>query len=86
MQVLLVIKMVYHLTQKVHSLPPGIRLGSPAGTSRGFKSEEFKIIGNLIGDVLDGLAQNPEDNFTVEQEVKIKKVKNLVKNFQYIVS
>ncbi len=58
----------------------GIRLGSPAGTSRGFKSEEFKIIGNLIGDVLDGLAQNPEDNSAVEQEVKIK-VKNLCEKF-----
>ena len=58
----------------------GIRLGSPAGTSRGFKSEEFKIIGNLIGDVLDGLAENPEDNSAVEQEVKIK-VKNLCEKF-----
>ena len=55
-------------------------MGSPAGTSRGFKSEEFKIIGNLIGDVLDGLAQNPEDNSPVEQEVKIK-VKNLCEKF-----
>ena len=32
----------------------GIRLGSPAGTSRGFGVEEFRLVGNLIGDVLDG--------------------------------
>ena len=58
----------------------GIRLGSPAGTSRGFGAEEFQLIGNLIGDVLDGLAQNPEDNSAVEKEVKIK-VKNLCEKF-----
>ena len=50
----------------------GIRLGSPAGTSRGFGSEEFNLIGNLIGDVPDGLAQNPEDNSVIENEVKAK--------------
>ena len=58
----------------------GIRLGSPAVTSRGFGAEEFQLIGNLIGDVLDGLAQNPEDNSAVEKEVKIK-VKNLCEKF-----
>ena len=58
----------------------GIRLGSPAGTSRGFGAEEFQLIGNLIGDVLDGLAQNPENNSAVEKEVKIK-VKNLCEKF-----
>ena len=35
----------------------GIRLGSPAGTSRGFGRDEFKLVGNLIGDVLDGFQQ-----------------------------
>ena len=58
----------------------GIRLGSPAGTSRGFGKEEFRIVGNLIGDVLDGLSLNPEDNSKVEKEVK-SKVKALCEKF-----
>ncbi len=58
----------------------GIRLGSPAGTSRGFGKAEFIEIGNLIGDVLDGLSNNPEDNSKVEAEVK-SKVKALCEKF-----
>ena len=58
----------------------GIRLGSPAGTSRGFGENEFREIGNLIGDVLDGLSQNPDDNSKVESEVKLK-VKTLCDKF-----
>ena len=58
----------------------GIRLGSPAGTSRGFGENEFREIGNLIGDVLDGLSQNPDDNSKVESEVK-SKVKALCDKF-----
>jgi glycine hydroxymethyltransferase len=58
----------------------GIRLGSPAGTSRGFGEDEFRLIGNLIGDVLDGLSKSPDDNSAIENEVKVK-VKNLCDKF-----
>ncbi|OUS35836.1 serine hydroxymethyltransferase ['Osedax' symbiont bacterium Rs2_46_30_T18] len=58
----------------------GIRLGTPAGTTRGFATEEFRLIGNLIGDVLDGLASNAEDNTAVEQQVA-EQVKALCARF-----
>ena len=58
----------------------GIRLGTPAGTSRGFGVEEFKTIGNFIGDVLDGLASNLDDNSKIENEIKLK-VKSLCERF-----
>jgi glycine hydroxymethyltransferase len=48
----------------------GIRLGSPAGTSRGFGVAEFKKIGELISETLSGLAKNAEaGNAAVEQKV-----------------
>jgi len=49
----------------------GIRLGTPAGTSRGFGVAEFKKIGELIIETLDGLAKNGEaENGAVEAAVK----------------
>jgi len=49
----------------------GIRLGSPAGTTRGFAEPEFRQIADWITEVVDGLAQNGEDgNASVEQNVK----------------
>ena len=48
----------------------GIRLGTPAATSRGFGPEEFRQTGRLIAQVLDGLAANPDDNSVVEAEVR----------------
>jgi glycine hydroxymethyltransferase len=40
----------------------GVRLGTPAGTTRGFGLAEFETVGKLITEVLDGLAKNGEDN------------------------
>ena len=39
----------------------GIRLGTPAGTTRGFREAEFAIIGQLIAQVVDGLSHNGEE-------------------------
>ncbi|MFN7452760.1 MAG: serine hydroxymethyltransferase, partial [Alphaproteobacteria bacterium] len=50
----------------------GIRLGTPAGTTRGFGKPEFSEIGALIGEVLEGLSNNPENNGAVEAAVKTK--------------
>ncbi len=48
----------------------GVRLGTPAGTTRGFGNDEFVQIGHLIGEVLDGLAENAEDNSASEARVR----------------
>ncbi len=39
----------------------GIRLGTPAATTRGFGPEEFRTVGKLIAEVVDGLRKNGED-------------------------
>ncbi len=53
------------------TITSGIRLGSPAGTTRGFGEEEFRQIGKWIIEVVDGLAANgEEDNDAVEAKVR----------------
>jgi len=54
----------------------GVRLGTPAGTTRGFGEAEFREIGQLITEVLDGLkvANSDEGNAAVEAAVKHKVV------------
>ena len=54
------------------TITSGVRLGSPAATTRGFGKEEFVIVGDLIGDVLDGLAGAPDDNSAAETAVRAK--------------
>jgi glycine hydroxymethyltransferase len=58
-------------------LPPtktsGIRVGAPAGTTRGFGQSEFAAIGDMIADVLDGLVANGDDgNAAVEAAVNVR--------------
>ena len=49
----------------------GIRLGAPAGTTRGFGEAEFRDIGRMISEVLEGLAKNGEaGNCKVESKIK----------------
>jgi len=50
----------------------GVRLGSPAGTTRGFGQAEFRQIGEMIVEVLNGLAANGENNETVERAVRAR--------------
>ena len=56
-------------------LPPtqtsGVRLGSPAGTTRGFKEAEFELIGNIIADVIDAIDTENETTILAEAKRKI---------------
>ena len=71
-----------HITANKNGIPfdpekptvtSGLRLGTPAGTTRGFGEAEFREIGDLIVEIVDGLAANGEDgNGAVEAAVKAK--------------
>jgi glycine hydroxymethyltransferase len=72
-----------HLTCNKNAIPfdpekpmvtSGVRLGTPAGTTRGFGTAEFRVIGKLIGEVLDGAAKanDVEGNSAVETAVSAK--------------
>lgn len=58
----------------------GIRLGTPACTTRGFGTEEFKLVGEFICEVLDAEAGSPGDTAAVEQSVGAR-VKDLCRRF-----
>jgi len=53
----------------------GIRLGTPACTTRGFGENEFKLIAELIYKVIEGLSKNKSDNSKIENEVQKEVVK-----------
>ncbi len=68
-----------HMTANKNAIPfdpekpavtSGIRLGSPAATTRGFGVAEFRLVGEMIAEVLDGLsASNSAENAAVEAAV-----------------
>jgi glycine hydroxymethyltransferase len=58
----------------------GIRIGTPAGTTRGFGAAEFREVGLMIAEVLDGLAAGDGDNSAVENAVQ-QRVKTLTARF-----
>ena len=58
----------------------GLRIGTPAVTSRGFKETEMLKIGQLIGKILNGLSQDKENISIIEDEVK-KDVISMCKDF-----
>ncbi len=57
------------------AITSGVRLGTPAGTTRGFGIAEFRQIGELIVEVLDGLGANPDDNSVIEAKVRAEVIK-----------
>ncbi len=79
-----------HMTANKNAIPSdpekpaitsGVRLGSPAGTTRGFGTEEFRDIGLMINEVLEGLGRsNDGTNTAVEQAVGAR-VKQLCARF-----
>ena len=80
-----------HLTCNKNAIPfdpekpmvtSGVRLGTPAGTTRGFGTAEFCEIGKLIGEVLDGAAASNADGVNTAVETAVKaKVLDLCRRF-----
>ena len=62
------------------TITSGVRLGSPAATTRGFGVAEFQQVGEMIVEVLDGLASGSNDNSAVEAVVR-KRVGELCARF-----
>ncbi|MEL6265847.1 MAG: serine hydroxymethyltransferase, partial [Pseudomonadota bacterium] len=59
----------------------GLRLGSPAGTTRGFGEEEFREVGRLITEVVEGLAKNGEEGNAAVEKAVTEKVLKLTARF-----
>src|SRR3954451_8655342 len=63
------------------TVPSGLRLGTPAGTTRGFGVAEFRQVGDMIVEVLDVLSQKGSDEDSMVEAAVRDKVKALVKRF-----
>lgn len=59
----------------------GIRLGTPAATTRGFRAQEFALVGQMIGEVLDGLARSNDGSNTVVEQAVAERVLALCARF-----
>jgi len=59
----------------------GVRLGTPAGTSRGFGIAEFQEVGELIVEVLDALSQKGAEEDALTEAAVREKVRKLVRRF-----
>jgi glycine hydroxymethyltransferase len=79
-----------HMTANKNAIPfdpakpavtSGIRLGTPAATSRGFGVVEFEEIGRMIGEVLDGLSRSNDGTNTAVEEAVGKRVLELCARF-----
>ncbi|WP_026438770.1 serine hydroxymethyltransferase [Acidocella facilis] len=79
-----------HITANKNAIPfdpakpaitSGIRLGTPAATTRGFGTEEFKQIGIMIGEVLDGLAKSNDGSNDAAEAAVGARVKALCARF-----
>ncbi len=63
------------------TITSGIRLGSPAATTRGFGVAEFRDVAMMITDVLDGLAENGDDGNQAVENAVLERVKALTNRF-----
>jgi glycine hydroxymethyltransferase len=63
------------------AITSGIRLGTPAGTTRGFGVAEFKQVGEMIAEVLDVLSQKQAEEDSLAEATVRDKVKALLKRF-----
>jgi glycine hydroxymethyltransferase len=79
-----------HITANKNAIPfdpekpaitSGVRLGSPAGTTRGFGTKEFADIGLMINEVLEGLGRSNDDANSVVEQVVGTRVKELCARF-----
>ena len=78
--ILLVIKMGYLFDTQSPMITSGIRLGTPACTTRGFGSKRVSLVAELITKVLKGLSKNGQNNAKIEADVK-KEVIDLCSSF-----
>jgi glycine hydroxymethyltransferase len=79
-----------HITANKNAIPfdpekpaitSGIRLGTPAGTTRGFGLREFQEIGRMIGEVLDGMAKSNDGTNAAAEQAVGKRVLDLCARF-----